>query len=345
MTSQNVIRSDTTIIPNIDSTHSELLPLYDDRLYNTKKIAKLVKYCLISTFTKTTLAPLSLFLIAPTESNKTKILLLLKKFPYTETIENLSAKPLNKLIAKQEKQQEIFHIIILDFIRLLQQKSKTCDAVISTLLNLTEEGSQESLFYGQEYKLKRRIKIGIITGITPQLFKKHFAKWNENGAMTRWFFCSYLYSNDTKNTIKTFISKNLPYMVDDVIVKVKKHGRKEIPINQDIARALTPGTTCYGVAIGDVDNDGYNSLAYGDQGRSKVEVELLGDLGSVLGGFYDFDGSCGPDDIPLFLRCFRDVPPPFQLGICALATSAVVRLFRSSSNSMGKLMLPTWLYS
>ncbi len=220
------------------STASELLPVYDDRLYNTRKIAMLVKYCLISQSIKTDLAPLSLFLIAGTESNKTKILLKFQKFPSTKTIENLSAKPLNELIAEQEKQQEIFHIIILDFIRLLQQKSKTCDAVISTLLNLTEEGSKESMFFGQEYKLDKRIKMGIITGITPLLFRKHFAKWNENGAMTRWLFCSYYYTKETQNTIKTFISKDLPYMVSDIIVKVKKHGKKDIPINPDISSAI-----------------------------------------------------------------------------------------------------------
>jgi hypothetical protein len=215
----------------------ESLPV-DDKLYNTHKIAMLVKYVLISQFIQTDLAPLSLFLIAPTESNKTRILLLFKNFPHVKTIENLSAKPLNDLIAKQEHRQTIFEIIILDFIRTLQQKGKVADAVIGTLLNLTEEGSQESLFYGQEYKLKRRIQMGILTGITPPLFKKHFAKWNENGAMTRWLFCSYHYSQDTVNTVKTFISKNLPYMVDDIIVKVKQYGKKEILINPDISSAI-----------------------------------------------------------------------------------------------------------
>lgn len=149
---------------------SELLPnSIDDKLFNTRKIAMLVKYVLISQFIKTVLAPLSLFLIAPTESNKTRILLLFKNFPHVKTVENLSAKPLNDLIAKQEHRQNVFAIIILDFIRLLQQKSKTCEAVVSTLLNLTEEGAQESLFFGQEYRLKRRVQMGILTGITPPL--------------------------------------------------------------------------------------------------------------------------------------------------------------------------------
>jgi hypothetical protein len=198
----------------------------------------LVKYVLISMLIQTDLAPLSLFLIAPTESNKTRILLLFKKFPHVKTLDNMSAKPLNDLIAKQEHRQNVFHLIILDFIRLLQQKGKTADAVIGTLLNLTEEGAQESAFFGQEYKLKNRLKMGILTGITPALFRKHFAKWNENGAMTRWLFCSYRYSSTTIEAVKTYISKNLPYMVADVITRVKQYGKRSIPINPDISAGI-----------------------------------------------------------------------------------------------------------
>lgn len=56
--------------------------------------------------------------------------------------------------------------------------------------------------------------------------------------MTRWLFCSYHYTDDTINTVKTFISKDLPYMVNDVIVKVKQHGKKEISIKPDISAAI-----------------------------------------------------------------------------------------------------------
>jgi hypothetical protein len=212
--------------------------IFDDRLISVRNIALLLKYVLISHYIKIDIAPLSLFLIAPSEHNKTRILLNFKKFPFTLTVENLSAKPLNDLIKEQGKRRTVRHIIVLDIIRVLQQKTKTADAVISTLLNLTDEGSQNSLFFGQKYHLKHRITMGIATAITPPLFRKHFRVWNQNGALTRWLFCSYHYTQATNKLIKKYITENLPYMANEAIAKCKIRKKQTITIPHDIACAI-----------------------------------------------------------------------------------------------------------
>jgi len=207
-------------------------------LYRTQQIALLVRYALISHFVNRTIAPLSLILIAPPEEDKTRILLKFQKMPNTKTIENLSSKPLNQLIMKQDEKQTIHHLIILDFIRTLQHKATVVDAVIGTLLNLIDEGVQENLFYGEEFKLKHRVQMGIITAITPPLFRKHFPRWNENGAISRFIPCSYEYTPDTIHEVNRYISLNLPVEVDKTLEQVKRRGKQTITINSDISAAI-----------------------------------------------------------------------------------------------------------
>lgn len=153
-------------------------------------------------------------------------------------LENISNKPLNDLIAEQDKKQNIHHLIILDFIRILQQKATSSQALLSTLLNLTDEGVKRNMFFGQEYDLQNRIQIGIITSITPAIFNKHFYNWNQNGTMTRWLFCSYQYSDDTREEIKQYISKNVPALVNNAVSTIKRRRTAEIPISSDIGVAI-----------------------------------------------------------------------------------------------------------
>jgi hypothetical protein len=64
-----------------------------------------------------------------------------------------------------------------------------------------------------------------------------------------------------------------------------------------------PSQTYYGVAMGDADNDGWVALAYTEPSRSRVVVELLGDLGGgVPPKFWNFDGTINGYDLSLFLQ-------------------------------------------
>jgi len=177
-------------------------------------------------------------LIAPPEENKTRIMLTFLKFPKVIHPVDISMKPLVDLIQKQDEKQKVFHIIIPDFIKTLYHKASVVDAVIGTLLGLIDEGISENLFFGQVFTLKHRIQMGIITGITPSLFRKHFRKWTENGFLTRLFLVSYRYSDDTCLEISKFISDDLPITIDNTIAKLKQRGTQDITINDDISAAI-----------------------------------------------------------------------------------------------------------
>jgi hypothetical protein len=54
-----------------------------------------------------------------------------------------------------------------------------------------------------------------------------------------------------------------------------------------------------------------------------ILFERLGDLGGLVNGvpqFFQFDGSCGPDDIPLFLQCYRGTAPADTMYLGDLGT-------------------------
>lgn len=213
----------------------EMLPLFiNDGLGKTRIFAMFMRYCLISSYIKRDIAPLSCMLIAPPEENKTRIMLTFIKFPNAVHPVDVSMKPLRDLIREQDKKQTVYHIIVPDFITTVYHKASVVDAVLGTLLGLLDEGVDENLFFGEVFKLEHKIQMGIITGITPPLFRKHFRKWNENGFITRMFPISYKYSETTCSEISTFISKALPVIINKTISKIKQRGIQEININDDI---------------------------------------------------------------------------------------------------------------
>jgi len=212
-----------------------------DDLYKTKQIVKIVKYSIISAQIKEEppSAPLSPWLIAPTEHNKTRILLKFLKAPHTATIENLSNKPLNRLIREQDKKQTVYHLIVLDLERALANRYSVVQSVFGTLLNLLDEGVQMSLYYGQTYHLKHRIRMGVMTGLTPQIFKEHFGTWNKTGHLTRILPISWKYSESTRNDINRYIRQELPKIVDETTATIKKRGKQTVTINNpDIASGI-----------------------------------------------------------------------------------------------------------
>jgi len=212
-----------------------------DAIGRTQKIADLLKYALITRYIKTDrkIPPLSVILIAESELNKTRLLLAFKNIHHAKTIENLSPKPLSNFLKEQDKKQTFSHLIILDFIRTLQTSSQVAFALSTVLNNLMDEGTQCSMYYGQEYDLKQRIQMGILTGITPQIFRKHFARWNENGLITRFLPVSYQYSEDTNQEVLTYISQDIPYVVKEATTTWKKRGYQTINIdNPDIQSAI-----------------------------------------------------------------------------------------------------------
>jgi len=206
-------------------------------LIGTSKIEDLVRYVLLSGYVKRDTAPLSLILIANPEHNKTSIL---KEFENSKSVmytTDLSPKPLIEFLKKAAK-EHYFHLIVPDFIKVVLHNKITAGSTVTTLNGMIEEGIQNNMYYGQEIRLDTNVKCGLITGITPELFKQQFKAWSEMGFLSRLLPVSYQYSDETRHKIHSLISGMTIQDIEEKFRKVKKMGQKEITINSDISAGI-----------------------------------------------------------------------------------------------------------
>jgi len=203
-------------------------------MIKTEKIDRLIELALISGYVKDNEAPLSLMLIANPESGKTRMI---QKYFCKQTIEtsDISAKMIvDKIIPELEKDQ-LHHIIIPDFIKVMAHKEKTVEATIAFFNALMEEGIKQQLFFGQSFAMKQNRKCGLITSMTPDFFYSMFRFFHKIGYDTRFLPVSFIYSSDTVLEIHQSITNN--EMLDE-LVEMKTIHRKEIIIPKDIATSI-----------------------------------------------------------------------------------------------------------
>lgn len=207
-------------------------------MFRTGHIEKLVKYALITGFLKRNTAPISLMLVAPPESNKTSILKQFEKIRNAKYTIDLSAKPLTNFL-KDASKDKYYHIIVPDFIKVVTHKSFISSATVTTLNAGIEEGIRASMYYGMEIDLKKNVKIGLITSMTPEVYKSQFKAWNEIGFLSRMLTVSYEYTNETRLAIMKMISGDGCEPLDETLTKLRKKGvPTEISIPSDISDAL-----------------------------------------------------------------------------------------------------------
>lgn len=206
-------------------------------MLKTEKIEKLVRYAIISGFLKRDTAPLSLMLIAPPESNKTSILKGFESLKSVKYTVDLSSRPLVEFL-KNAAKDKYYHLVVPDFIKVVKHNAIVSQAVVATLNAAIEEGIKTGMYYGQEFDLKKDVKIGLITSITPDLFIQQFRAWNALGFLTRFLPVSYEYSSETRLEISKLISGNGVSSFDKQLAKIRKSGQKDIPIMQDVSAGI-----------------------------------------------------------------------------------------------------------
>jgi hypothetical protein len=207
-------------------------------MFKTKSIEDIIRYSIITGYLKRDIAPISLMIIAPPESNKTSMLKQFETLKNVKYTADISSKPLIEFI-KNVSKDKYYHIIIPDFIKVVKHNQKTVDSVIVTINSMIEEGIRSSMYYGQEIDLKKNVQCGVITSITPDLYVQQFKAWNDIGFLSRFMHVTYEYSDETRTEIMKMIIGNEKPNLDEQINKIKKTGKlKDIPIQKDVAEGI-----------------------------------------------------------------------------------------------------------
>lgn len=207
-------------------------------MFKTRKIELLIKYSLVSGFMKRDIAPLSLMIIAPPESNKTTILKQFEDIKNAKYTTDLSSKPLIEFLQEVSKTGKYYHLIVPDFIKIVKHNYVTVSSVITTLNSVIEEGMKTSMYYGLTLDLKKNVKIGLLTGITPGLYKQQFKLWNDIGFISRFLPVSYEYSEETRREIMKMISGDGQEPLDETLTKIRKSGPKVVAIDKEFAEGI-----------------------------------------------------------------------------------------------------------
>ena len=176
-------------------------------------------------------------LIAKPEHNKTSIL---KQFECIKGVyftTDLSPKPLIEALKRIDNGEIINHFIIPDFIKVVAHNKTTADTTVTTLNSLIEEGIKQSNYYGQEVTLRNNIKCGLITSITPELYKQQFKMWNDKGFLTNPSdkACG---GNETRLGIHQNIKNNTCMEINEEISKIRRGGQKDISIDSDVGDGI-----------------------------------------------------------------------------------------------------------
>jgi len=159
--------------------------------------------------------PLSLLLIAETDSGKSDLILSYRpvaecvlKAIHVETLSDVSASGLYRIV--RDKTNPVI-IIIPDFHAVVSHKTSVTENTINSLMSLLQDGVMKvSVGPGEPVELKGK-RASLITAMTPGILSGKAGKWRKLGFMRRLLPVHYTYSETTSRAIHESIRKGEYY--------------------------------------------------------------------------------------------------------------------------------------
>jgi len=150
-------------------------------------------------------ARLSGILIAPSDAGKSE--LMLSHLPRgARVLDDFTSASLYNLV---EEKPRPHWVVVPDLNALIAHKPSVANLTMANLLSLLGEGTTEILGPdGSKVKItdeKNGIRLGIITGITPEMFNSKRFRWRATGFLRRLVPIFYTYGPETQGIIQSSI--------------------------------------------------------------------------------------------------------------------------------------------
>jgi hypothetical protein len=150
-------------------------------------------------------ARLSGILIAPSDAGKSE--LMLSHLPRgARVLDDFTSASLYNLV---EEKPRPHWVVVPDLNALIAHKPSVANLTMANLLSLLGEGTTEILGPdGSKVKItdeKNGIRLGIITGITPEMFNSKRFRWRATGFLRRLVPIYYTYGPETQSIIQSSI--------------------------------------------------------------------------------------------------------------------------------------------
>lgn len=176
--------------------------------------------------------PISALLIAKAGLGKTLKLEKLRKFPFVYYTVDITPKKVLDFLDRVDKGEKKF-LVIPDYIATLGHSRKTVDLFRSLMRSVIEEGLTDIDAYGLERHYTKKVRCGLISGITPEYFSQNSRIWKNDGFLSRFIPFSYSHTPITiekvLERIRTNMGENQKFEL-----KVKTKGVKEPFVNDDM---------------------------------------------------------------------------------------------------------------
>jgi hypothetical protein len=184
-------------------------------LVGLEPVLEIIHVALLTPFV-TNATPISIMLIAPSGGGKTATL---KRFraEYIHITNDLTSSGLWTIL-RDDKEEKISHISLEDFNPVLSHKSSVSSLTIASLLSVMADGMMR-VDDGRETKELKHKPVGVITGVTPDMFQSNLEKWHGLGMIRRFLPVHFTYTQQTISLAQKDIrqgrvtSKALPHVV------------------------------------------------------------------------------------------------------------------------------------
>jgi hypothetical protein len=179
---------------------------------------------------------LSALLIAPAGGGKTIKLELLSKFDFVKYTHDITPKHLMTFLDEVDRER-LKYLVIPDYISTLGHSKRTVELARGIFRSMVEEGIKDIDVFGMDRHFQKKLKAGLVSGITPEYFNQNSRVWKNDGFLSRFLPFSYSHSpktvekilvnirdkKDTINTFKITVKKKAkePSRKEDIDTKIK----------------------------------------------------------------------------------------------------------------------------
>lgn len=214
------------------------------RLIDVEDLIKLVNLAIL-TGRIINAKPVSMLLVADTETGKTQILEVFMKLEPVIWANDLSAHVIVDEVAPEVEKGKT-HILIPDLLKVLAHQKLVAKNTMTMLNSIMEEGLKNVMFYGTRREFREPVRCGVIAAITRDGYSARERHWKNIGFVGRCIPVSFSYSEKTKLRIHEHIKKG--FLSKTIQIIEGKTTKVEIPARiaekvQDLAIARTPFST------------------------------------------------------------------------------------------------------
>lgn len=174
---------------------------------------------------------LSCLLIAPAGGGKTIKLELLSQFDFVKYTHDITPKPLMQFLDQVER-GELKYLVIPDYISTLGHSKRTVELARGIFRSMVEEGIKDVDVFGMDRHFNRKLKAGLVSGITPEYFNANSRVWKNDGFLSRFLPFSYSHSPKTVEKVLTNI-RDKKDTINSFKIMIKKKA-KEPSRNEEI---------------------------------------------------------------------------------------------------------------